>query len=179
MGLFKKIKQSFNYDEMRAQKSERKKNMFDRAFDKLDRKMSDGFDVLEQQMDVYGVAVNNLYALTNQIHAEYPQAFTARELQLYNKVQELGERIDGMWAESEQDHRRFLSGKREDMHNALAASLACNESLPEEVRDELRQRIEEYREAEPKVFTKLDRVLSHLPGQTHEMELGGTFIQWG
>ncbi len=179
MGLFKKIKQSFNYDEMRAKKSERKPNLFDRAFEKLDQKMSDGFDALEQQMGVYGVAVNNLYDLTKRVHAEYPQAFTARESQLYDKVQELTERIDNMWSESEHDHRRFLAEKRENQHNALAASLACNESLPEEIRAELRQRIEEYEEAEPAIFSKIDRIASYLPRRTREMEIGGTFIQWG
>ena len=96
MGFFNKVKQSMSFDNKLSGASKRKPNMFDRAFASLEEKMTDGFDALEHQLDGYGEAVNALYSIVERVHDEYYDAMTPREIELYNKVQELTERIDGM-----------------------------------------------------------------------------------
>lgn len=174
MGLFNKVKKAMSFE-----KAERKPNMFDRAFSSLEQKMSDGFDVLEGKMDAYGEAAQRLYAAVERAHAEYADAFTPRETELYNEVKELTERIDRMFMRSDDDHRRYLRNKRENLHNELADMLAGNEALPEEIRTEIDEAMRAYDDAEPAVLKKAERIASFLPGSTRSTEIGNTFIQWG
>ena len=173
MGLFNKVKKAMSFE-----KTERKPNALDRAFSSLEEKMSTGFDVLEQQMEVYGAASQKLYDAVDRAHAEYADAFTPRETKLYNEVQELTERIDSMFMRDDDDHRRYLMTKRENLHNELADMLCENEALPEDIRAEIDQAMRECDEAEPQALKKAERFLSFIPGKTHSMEIGNTFIQW-
>ena len=174
MGLFNKVKKAMSFE-----KTERKPNVFDRALSSFEEKMNDGFEVIEQQMGEYGEASQRLYDAVERAHAEHADAFTSRETKLYNEVQELTERIDAMFFRSDDDHRRYLMTKRENLHNELADMLAGNEALPEEIRDEIDAAMRAYAEAEPAMLKKADRFLSFIPGSPRHVEIGNTFIQWG
>lgn len=179
-GTFAEARQAFGSNTVApldAQRDEGKKpDFFERTFGKLEEKLDSSFERLDAEAEASFAAEQKLYDLCDRMAAEYRDVFTRQELALLDAVEELGERL----MVTSRDSRRWglLEGEREDTRNELLGSLAQNEALPEEVRAEIAQTLEECASVTSEMESKLERIFGAIPMRGRSIEIGDTRIEW-
>ena len=154
---------------------DKKPDLFDRVFSKLDEKLDQGFEQLEAKMDDTIEAERTLNELYVRV-ASYRDSFTPLERIMDDAVDRLGKELEYMTVQN--PRYGMASEERSNARDDLLASLAENESLPEEVRADIAQTFGQYGSVRPELAAKLERLSSVLPVRRSYTETDTARITW-